>query len=94
MLSTQVIHISENTSEEKTTDTELNTDTASQLKTMGQDLDALKDQKDGMQVDEALATVRTLATRQKFTSANIFMAAVENLVEIPNKTSYKDATVF
>ena len=62
--------------------------------TMRQDLDALKDQKDGMQVDEALATVRTLATRQKFTSLNILMAAVENLVEIPNKTSNKDATVF
>ena len=61
---------------------------------MRQDLDALKTQKDGVHVDEALATVRTLASRPKFTSPNILMAALENLVEIANKTNYKDATLF
>ena len=65
-----------------------------QLKTMRQDLDALKNQKDGVQVDEALATVRTLASRPKLTSPNVLMAAIEHLVEIANKTSYKDATLF
>ena len=63
-------------------------------KTMRQDLDALKNQKDGVQVDEALATVRTLASRPKLTSPNVLMAAIEHLVEIANKTSYKDATLF
>ena len=61
---------------------------------MRQDLDALKTQKDGVHVDEALATVRTLASRPKFTSPNILKAALENLVEIANKTNYKDATLF
>ena len=65
-----------------------------QLKTMRQDLDALKNQKDGVQVDEALATVRTLASRPKLTSPNVLMAAIEHLGEIANKTSYKDATLF
>ena len=92
-ISTQVIHISDNTSGEKTAATEPNTDIASQLKTMRQDLDALKDQKAGVHVDEALATVRTFASWPKFTS-HIIIAALENLVEIANKTSYKDASLF
>ena len=61
---------------------------------MRKDLDALKTQKEGVQVDEALATVRTLANRPKLTSPNILMTAIENLVEISNKTNYKDATLF
>lgn len=61
---------------------------------MRQDLDALKNLKDGVQVDEALATVRTLASRPKLTSPNVLMAAIEHLVEIANKTNYKDAVLF
>ena len=45
-------------------------------------------------MDESLATVRTLASRPKLTSPNILMAAIEHLVEIANKTSYKAATLF
>ena len=54
------------------------------LKTIRQDLDTLQNQKYGVQVDEALATIRTLASCPKLTSPNVLMAA--HLVEKANKT--------
>lgn len=69
-------------------------DAANQLKAMRKDLDALKNRKEELHIDEALATVRTLASRPKLTSPNVLLAAVEILAEAANKANYKDATMF
>ena len=58
MIGTQAKHILDNSDGKKVSAEPSNVDTASQLKCMRQDLDALKTQKDGVQVDEALATVK------------------------------------
>ena len=86
LIGTQAMHILDNSGGKKVSAEPSNVDTASQLKFMRQDLDALKNQKDGVQVDEALATVRTLAGRPKVISPKILIAALENLDEIAIKT--------
>ncbi|KAJ8309742.1 hypothetical protein KUTeg_011607 [Tegillarca granosa] len=62
-----------------------------QLKSIREDIDVLMSRKDGKQVDEALTTVRTLASRPKLTSPNVLMAAIKSLVDIAQNTSHKDA---
>ncbi|KAJ8315852.1 hypothetical protein KUTeg_008002, partial [Tegillarca granosa] len=63
-------------------------DTVLQLKSIREDIDALKSRKDGKQVDEALT--RRDAVGPELTSPNVLMAAIETLVEIAQKTSHKD----
>ena len=65
-----------------------------QLQSMRSDLEALKSRREGLQVDEALSNVRSLASRPNLTSPNVLMAAIETLIEVANKANYKDASMF
>jgi hypothetical protein len=65
-----------------------------QLQSMRTDLEALKSRREGLQVDEALSNVRSLASRPNLTSPNVLMAAIETLIEVANKANYKDASMF
>ena len=69
-------------------------DLEEELKSVKEDLKALKNKKEEMQVDEALSTVRCLASRPSLTSQNVLLAAIETLIEIANKANHKDASLF
>lgn len=61
---------------------------------MKEDLKALKSRRDDLQVDDALSSVRSLASRPSLTSHNVLLAAIETLIEVANKANHKDASLF
>ena len=69
-------------------------DLEEELKSVKEDLKALKNKKEEIKVDEALSTVRCLASRPSLTSQNVLLAAIETLIEIANKANHKDASLF
>lgn len=69
-------------------------DTVYQIKSLKEDVEALKNRKDSLQVDDALSNVRSLASRSKLTSPNVLMAAIETLVEISQKSNHKDSIMY
>ena len=64
------------------------------LSSLKQEVDALKTKRLDLQVDEALANIRNLASRPKLTSPHVLLAAVEMLVDIAHKTSHKEAGLY
>lgn len=65
-----------------------------QLKSMKEDLKALKNRRDDLPVDDALSSVSSLASRPSLTSYNVSVAAIETLIEVANKANHKDASLF
>lgn len=64
------------------------------LSSLKQEVDALKTKRLDMQVDEALANIRTLASRPKLTAPHVLLAAIETLVDIALTTNHKEAAMF
>ncbi|CAC5394760.1 unnamed protein product [Mytilus coruscus] len=64
------------------------------LSSLKQEVDALNTKRLDMQVDEALANIRTLASRPKLTAPHVLLAAIETLVDIAHTTYHKDAAMF
>lgn len=50
--------------------------------------------RDELKVDDALSSIRSLASRLSLTSHNVLLEDIETLIEEVNKPNHKDASLF